>query len=261
MSKPLTKDDVIQHKKRAIKKVNTLLESYINSADSSLLKKADLISYWLETYSSYIDFESHFDSSRLIRYSRGNVIRVNFGFNVGKELGGLHLAVVLDNDNKQSADVITVLPLSSSNGKLIHERNVDLGTELYAKITAVQDKLIMDLKAEVAELQRIYSALQTALRNPPSDTENDSLSNVFNLQEDLTERIDGLNASLERAESNRLEISKLKSGSMAVTNQITTISKQRIYTPKKSEDFLYGISLSTTAMEKINQKIIQLYTK
>ncbi len=46
---------------------------------------------------------------------------------------------------------------------------------------------------------------------------------------------------------------------MAVVNQITTVSKQRIYTPKRSEDFLYGISLSPAAMDKINEKIKELY--
>lgn len=46
---------------------------------------------------------------------------------------------------------------------------------------------------------------------------------------------------------------------MAIVNQITTISKQRIYTPKRSEDFLDGISLSAPAMEKINEKIKSLY--
>lgn len=261
MSKQLTTQDVINHKKNSIRKLNSLLESYINSGDVGLLKKADLISYWLETYSNYISFETQFDSSRLIRYSRGNVVRVNFGFNVGKELGGLHLAVVLDNDNKQSADVITVLPLSSSNGKTIHERSVDLGTELYTKITAVQNKIILDLKAEVAELNRIYEAFQVALKNPKADSIDDSLSNAINLQNELIGKIESLNESIKRAETNKFEISKLKSGSMAVTNQITTVSKQRIYTPKKAEDFLYGISLSTTAMEKINKKILELYAR
>ena len=77
-----------------------------------------------------------------MRYNRGNVLRVNFGFNVGKELGGLHLALVLDNDNKRNADVITVIPLSSTDGRAVHERSVDLGTELYKKINQLQKKQI-----------------------------------------------------------------------------------------------------------------------
>lgn len=58
---------------------------------------------------------------------------------------------------------------------------------------------------------------------------------------------------------NGIEIKKLKFGSMAVVNQITTISKQRIYAPKYSEDFLYGVKLSPSAMDRINNKVKELY--
>lgn len=268
MSKIITKDEALVHKKSAIRKINALLEGYINSGDNVLLKKSNLISYWLETFCNYVSFESQFDSTRLIKYSRGDVIRINFGFNIGKELGGLHYAVILDNDNKQSADVVTVIPLSSTDGKKIHVRSVDLGTELYEKISAVQDKLILDLKSELSELERIHDAFLSASNicksncsDSSSAEELEHIDNVLKLESELNSRILSINSSLSKAETNKHEISKLKFGSMAVTNQITTISKQRIYTPKKSEDFLYGISLSTTAMEKINSKIIELYTR
>lgn len=39
MSKNISKDDVIAHKKNAIRKVNNLLESYINSDEPDLLKR------------------------------------------------------------------------------------------------------------------------------------------------------------------------------------------------------------------------------
>ena len=163
MSKQLDKSEVIIHKKEAIKSLNALLEKYINSGDYSLLKKADLIAYWFETFSNYIDFEARFDSSRLIRYSRGDVIRVNFGFNIGKEMGGLHFAVVLDNDNKQNADVITVLPLSSTDGKAVHPRSVDLGMELFEKISSVQENLLRNLRSEQQEMEKINVALHSTI--------------------------------------------------------------------------------------------------
>lgn len=39
MSKELTKDNVIRHKKQAIKQLNNLLEMYINNPDGKFLKK------------------------------------------------------------------------------------------------------------------------------------------------------------------------------------------------------------------------------
>lgn len=264
----LKKDDVIRNKKNAIKSINLLLETYINSGDSQLLKKANLLSYWIKTFSDYVSFEDRFDSKRLISYSRGNVIRANFGFNVGKELGGLHFAVVLDNDNKQSADVLTVLPLSSTDGRTIHERSVDLGIELYEKVRAAQDSLLKNAREEFEEIQKMKETISQTLgivnSKEPSDVDINQAEAIGKLtayMKEIEEKSKMLSEELGMIERNNIEINRMKSGSMAITNQITTISKQRIFTPKKSQDFLYGITLSTSAMEKINAKILELYCR
>ena len=51
----------------------------------------------------------------------------------------------------------------------------------------------------------------------------------------------------------------MKEGSIAKIEQLTTISKMRIYVPKKSTDFLAGIRFSQNAMSRINAKIKELY--
>lgn len=56
-----------------------------------------------------------------------------------------------------------------------------------------------------------------------------------------------------------LEISRMKTGSIALINQITTISKIRIFDPRHLKGVLAGISLSEENMEKINQKVKDLY--
>lgn len=268
MRKELTEEDVIKHKKNAIRKINNLIEGYIKTHDKELLKKADLISYWLESFSLYIGYEDSFDPARLIRYSRGDVLRLNFGFNIGKEFGGLHFAVVIDNDNKRSADVLTVVPLSSSDGKKVHERSVDLGTELFEKISVVQRNLLFSAKKELEELREAqatfsvtYDALEKLL--PSLKTASSEIAEKINFlnhyQDEMLKKMDTLEKRVSNIERNSYEISKLKMGSLAVTNQITTVSKQRIYTPKRSENFLYGISLSNSAMEKINTKLKELY--
>ena len=57
------------------------------------------------------------------------------------------------------------------------------------------------------------------------------------------------------------EISKMKRGSIALVNQITTISKIRIYDPKKNKDMLSGITLSEESLDKIDYEIIKKFTK
>ena len=270
MKKQKTKEEIIQHKKASIRKLNNLLENYLASNDYTLLKKTDLISYWLETFSDYIGSETTFDSNKLIRYNRGNVIRVNLGFNIGKELGGLHYAVVLDNDNKRNADVITVVPLSSTEGRNVHPRSVDLGTEIYEKVSVVQSKMIEEAEKELTEFTDSYNFITSTLEALKKATKehfhSDSLTDLsekldiaIQHQMTLQEKEKHIEQRIEILKRNDYEIQKMKLGSMAVCNQITTISKQRIYVPKRSCDFLYGISLSTPAMEKINSKIKELY--
>ena len=57
----------------------------------------------------------------------------------------------------------------------------------------------------------------------------------------------------------RKEISKMKTGSVALVNQITTISKIRIYNPLHSKDVLGNIKVSNEILDAIDDKIKELY--
>lgn len=258
MSNFKDKDEIIKHKKNAIKTLNNLLEKYIAEESPESLKKADLLSYWIQDYSKYIDFETKFDSSRLPRYKRGSIVRVNFGFNIGKEFGGLHLAVVLDNDNKRNADVITIVPLSSTDGKTVHERSVDLGTELYKKVLTNHTKIFNEVSKRSEKNGIIIKMHYARLSTPPKLTSEEE-AELLPLVMEAEKEQDYIDATLTMLKNHQKEIERMKHGSMAVVNQITTISKQRIFIPKKSTDFLYGITLSPSAMDKINAKLKELY--
>lgn len=67
--------------------------------------------------------------------------------------------------------------------------------------------------------------------------------------------------ALQEADKMLIELSRMKSGSYALINQITTISKQRIYDPKYTRDILSGIRLSTDNLDLINDKIKKMYIK
>ena len=53
----------------------------------------------------------------------------------------------------------------------------------------------------------------------------------------------------------------MKKGSIALLNQITTISKQRIYYPRSSKDLLSGVHLSNASLNLVDEKLIKLFTK
>lgn len=67
---------------------------------------------WLEVQNRYLRWEQGFDSKKLRKYSRGEIVRAHFGFNTGAEFGGMHYAVVVEN-NAKSAGSVMVIPLSS----------------------------------------------------------------------------------------------------------------------------------------------------
>ena len=66
LSKPFTKEDVIQNKKSAICALNKQLEYYINDPSGNHLKKANLISYWLKDYVRMINYEERFNPTKNI---------------------------------------------------------------------------------------------------------------------------------------------------------------------------------------------------
>lgn len=226
MSKEFTKEEVIQQKKAAIKAVNNLLEKYINDASQRHLKKACLISYWLSDFSRFIDFEEKFVPTKNIAYKRGNIVKLNFGFNIGSEYGGLHYGVVLDNKNAHNSPVVTVIPLTSNKeSKQIHSNSVDLGNEVYRLLKLKFDTVLKAARLRTATAEQDHHA-------------NDELNYLEKIGD---------------------EIAGMKEGSIALVNQITTVSKMRIYDPRNLRGVLAGVSLSEDSMNKINQKMKELY--
>lgn len=109
------------------------LQTIIESKDP---KKQQIINQWIETWNKYLNWESSFDSTKLIYYKRGDIVYAHFGFNVGNEYGGIHYAVVVENDNNNSNGNVMVVPLTSldvakgETKETIHDSEVYLGENL-----------------------------------------------------------------------------------------------------------------------------------
>ena len=273
MSLPLDKVYVIKHKKHAIRELNNLFEYYINEPTGKYLKKANLLSYWFETYVKYIREEEVYNPKKQIRYNRGDVIKVNFGFNVGKEYGGLHYAIVLDKNNHLSANVVTVVPLTSGTEAETYQTDVFLGSELYSKLDVRHAQMIKKANQELMECKQLNESMEStnslikeliakdsaATTDEASDeiaaTLSDNLSVLATTRNEFNKKVEQAYQDVKFLEKSRQEIAKLKSGSIALIGQITTIDKSRIYTPRKSTDVLFGIQFSDEKMNTINEAI------
>lgn len=90
---------------------------------------------------------------------------------------------------------------------------------------------------------------------------NQKFMHITDKQNELFKKIDILQKDIITLQKVQDELEHMKSGSIALVGQLTTISKIRIYNPKNTHEALHGIKLSDSEMDLIDNKIIELYTK
>nr|DAJ80857.1 MAG TPA: PemK-like protein [Bacteriophage sp.] len=225
------KSKAISHKDLSLKRLDESFNKHIELLE---YKKSHLLAYWINDFANYHDEEKSFDFDSLKIFKRGDIVKVNLGFNVGKEMGGLHYCVVINKYDNNSSGTLNVIPLSSSKeGKVYNNTTcVDLGDELY-------NLLYNKFKVELEKVTRRFSKLESL----PIEERAKEL-NYISKRSDYLEKV-------------KDEIFRMKHGSIAYVNQITTISKQRVFkTP-----ILSGIKVSPNSMDLLDEKIKKLYTK
>lgn len=252
MSIRKTTEELQKHKEQALKKITSYLDSLINSEDPHFNGKADKLSYWLEDWTTFLQFENKFNPMSLRRYKRGEIVKAHLGFNVGSEEGGLHYAVVIDKNNPKSSPVMTIVPLTSvkPNTDLSHlpKGNVHLGNEIFTNLNSKISSTIRRLTNEIAFLVEAVG----------NDMEKSATAVTIN-EEEFQQRILATKKELDFVKRMQNEISKMRMGSIALTNQITTISKIRIYDPKTDHDILSHVKLSNEKLNLIDAEIINNY--
>lgn len=82
----------------------------------SKIKKFTKLDDWLNKEATIFINETQPLKKNFPNFKRGEIIKVDFGVNIGTELSHTHFAIVLNNDDTNSNDNITVLPISSKNG-------------------------------------------------------------------------------------------------------------------------------------------------
>lgn len=223
------KNNAIQHKDNSL---NRLDLSFLKHIKLNEYKKSNLLAYWIQDFSEYHDEERTFDIAKSGVYSRGDIIKVNLGFNIGNELGGLHYCVVLNKYDNTKNGALNIIPLTSKkDNKKYTSSSVNLGKEIY---NVFQEKI----ESEKQKLQQILNELEK-IKNIP-----------INIQK-VVEREQKYIEKMEK------EICNMKKDSIALINQITTISKQRIF----KDTIRRNVKISNTSLDLIDKQIIKFFTK
>lgn len=253
MSTNKSKDELIQHKNETLHELNNFIQRKING--SSIEKgKADKFCYWIKDYIRFLNYENTFrdkcKQKKARRYKRGEILKVHLGYNIGSEEGGLHYCVVITKNDNPSNPVLTVIPLTSvkehTNITKLPYGSLSLGDDLYTATEAKITFQIDSLTKQMVDIQMEYNEFK--------DNDIESLNRI-------SAKLELVRINLDNCKKAQKEFDKMKRGSIALVNQITTISKIRIVDPKTSTDPLAGIKLSVDNLELIDKMIIQNYTK
>lgn len=231
----------------AIEDLRDLLEQRLQNKRFS--KSASLLAYWIRDYVRLLKKE-HAPNKNYRRYERGAIVKVHLGFRIGNEEGGLHYGIVLDRRDGIKNPVLTILPMTSvkptTDLNHLNFKSVYLGNEVTDAIAAKLKESALDRMEEAVDASEKLSDLKEhgATAKDIERWKRDTGS--------IPERIDILRNQIAQA-------AKMKRGGIALCNQIVTVSKLRIYDPCSSNDLLYGIRLSAESLDKIDEKIKELY--
>lgn len=245
MSKRMTTDELKRHIADALGELDELLNSWLYSSNEIDQKRAQIMSYWIKTYTGMIRRENEFNPASLPRLARRQIVNVDFGFRVGSELGGLHYAVVLDKANSVNGDTVTVIPLGSLKERHKASRNkIILEDGIFA---ALDEKA----QNQVDEARKLMDSVAT-------DPALKSMSEMDRMTESMKRYAMAKN-KLENSEASIRRMEKLKHGSVANISQIATVSKLRIKEPVTPHSVLCGVKVSERDMEQIEKALLELY--
>lgn len=186
---------------------NKKLKQAYSKSDSKNMKVI-YMPHWLEFYSIAIHSDVTSNKKRYYKsYSRGTVVYVKLGSNIGSEFSGNHFCVILDNKDNKEKETVTIVPLSSKGNKNYLKLN-----ESVLNLTATDlKKQIIDISSKVQALAQKYREIDIKL-----STEDKKLLSNLNQKANELYRVIGV-YSKHKGKDTYVNISA-----------ITTISKRRI---------------------------------
>ena len=98
-------------------------------------------------------YEINVKPTRFKRYSRGQIVKVKFGVNIGSEFSGEHYAIVISKQDTMLNPILHVIPLTSKK----HNYNIVLGNLLYSeeRINKLKKLLVKECnKDKIKEIKK-----------------------------------------------------------------------------------------------------------
>lgn len=277
------------------------LEDYLHllqRMDDEGNKRSDKITQWIENWVKYLKIEQVFNPRSIQALKRGSIVYADFGFNVGREYGGLHYAIVLNKTDARSNHLLHVLPLTSvkettdiSNLKyfqfligdevfqlLINKANrkiIEL-TELYDRFSKKDVELHKRVEMVESLIEDNKKAFETLKNSSDFDRNDSSIEQILTINKNIDFASEQADKIRQEAKENAILLAELKDkleyankfilktqnmnkDSIVLLNQVTTISKMRLRDPKNNNSILNGIVLSDDTMDKIDEALKNIF--
>lgn len=112
------------------KRYTKLTKAHNNNLTISDMRLKDKFTYFEDSKvheTESLLYEVTKKPTKFKRYSRGRIVRVQFGVNIGSEFSGDHFAIVVSKGDTMMSSTIHVIPITSKK----HTKNIEIGNVLY----------------------------------------------------------------------------------------------------------------------------------
>lgn len=142
-----------------LNEVNSKLQDLVNNTDDKNEKDIKRTKNYLSALSGHIDtinkereFSLNEDQDKILK--RGNIVWVDFGFNIGSEFGGRHPAIILK--RLRQINQILVIPLDSPSDNPITEQKRE-SSDYWIKI---QGEEIWGMQDNIVRWANVFNITQ-----------------------------------------------------------------------------------------------------
>ncbi|HIH7889805.1 TPA: type II toxin-antitoxin system PemK/MazF family toxin [Streptococcus suis] len=274
MASGRTNDEIALYVAQTITELEEYLHHLTKNGDPDDAR-ADKISQWVESWTKYLKQEKKFNPRSIPAFKRGSIVYVDLGFNVGTEYGGIHYAIVLNKKDSRNNTLLHILPLTSiketTDVDNLKYYQLSLSNEIHRLLIQkaqnnikliAEKKIIFEEKQEkinqkIAELKSILKDQVVSEDLNPRFEEyfENELSIVTSEQQEIDKIVRDMTVQSEYLEKLINKIKNLKMGSIALLNQVTTISKLRLLDPINKKSLLTDITLSAETLDIIDDAL------
>ena len=248
-----------QNKQYKSKKLKDAYNNFKKISNNPINNKLEQLPNWLYKASNLLLRENKNEKGKILKLKRGSIIIVDFGVGIGSEISNPHFAIVLTKNDTPYNKTLTILPLSSKNTKYNYPLDKLIFNEFLKKFNQVRKELLIESSNARKELNKIpYKEIPMKIMKPNNLTDND-IKNIEKYME-INEIYKELIIKKRKIEKVIQFYKKHKKNTYACINQITTISKERLYNPINEYDIVGTSKCSDEILDKIDELIIENYT-